>query len=140
VVDERERELRRAYGKVEYLNDVISKYQERNKDLEVENKKMMTKVSQQLKKVAVEENSELKNKTSEARKRINRLKQGTLTKTPLRQPKPKSFSLFGVRTGSPSFKKGSPEVSNWMPFNSRVVDLAKILATEMQDKVNTYVK
>jgi len=147
AVEDRERELQRAYDKVEYLNSVIRKYQERNQDLEVENKKMMTKVGQQLKKpnvAPVKENSELRNKNSHLRKQRDRFRQGAMMKQrninhkPL--PKPKSFSLFGVRSGGPSFKKGGPEISNWMPFNSRVVDLAKILEPEMQDTVNTYVK
>jgi len=147
AVEDRERELRRAYDKVEYLNSVIHKYQERNQDLEVENKKMMTKVAQQLKKpkvIPVDENSELRNQNNHLRKQRDRFRQGTAMKkrnmNPTSLPKPKPFSLFGVRSGGASFKKGGPEISNWMPFNSRVVDLARILEPEMQDTVNTYVK
>jgi len=147
AAEHRERELRRAYDKVEYLNSVIHKYQERNQDLEVENKKMMTKVAQQLKKpkvIPVDENIELRNQNNHLRKQRDRFRQGTAMKkrnmNPTSLPKPKSFSLFGVRSGGASFKKGGPEISNWMPFNSRVVDLARILEPEMQDTVNTYVK
>jgi len=139
ALDEREREQRRAYEKVEYLNNVIRKYQERNQDLAVENKKMMSKVAQQLKmaKVApVEEKKSLTNKNSHHSKEIHSFRAGTKAKqnntTPAIPSKPKPFSLFGVRSGGPSYKKGDSEVSNWMPFNSRVVDLAKILDTETQ--------
>jgi len=37
TIDDRERELRRTYDKVEYLNNVIREHYERNQDLEVEN-------------------------------------------------------------------------------------------------------
>lgn len=141
VLDEREREQRRAYDKVEYLNNVIRNYQERNQDLAIENKKMMTKVAQELNmaKVApIEEKHEQANKNSHRSKQIQSFRLGIKSKqsntTPEIPSKPTPFSLFGVRSGGSSYKKGDSQVSNWMPFNSRVVDLAKILDTEAQDK------
>jgi len=120
TIDDRERELRRTYDKVEYLNNVIREHYERNQDLEVENMKV-TEVAKQLKRVKVraeEENNELKKKNNSLRKQVVRLIQETTTKqnrtTPGTPPPPPPVHLFGVRNGGASWKKGDSEVLNWL--------------------------
>jgi len=120
TIDDRERELCRTYDKVEYLNNVIREHYERNQDLEVENMKVM-EVAKQLKRVKVRAeaaNNELKKENNNLRKQVVRLIQKSTTKqsrtTPANPPSPPPAPLFGMRNRGASWKKGDPEVLNWL--------------------------
>jgi len=120
TIDDRERELRRTYDKVEYLNNVIREHYERNQDLEVENMKV-TEVAKQLKRVKVraeEENNELKKENNNLRKQVVRLIQETRTKQnrtiPATPPPPPPVALFGVQNSIALWKKRDSEVLNWL--------------------------
>merc|ERR1712096_96899 len=114
AADERERDLRRTYDKVEYLNNVIREHYERNQDLEVENMKTreaMVKIERE-KARAKKENETLKKENSSLRSQVAKLMQGKVTH-PSKTPPPPPFPPQQKREKA-SWKDGDSELSNFL--------------------------
>lgn len=114
TADERERDLRRTYDKVEYLNNVIREHYERNQDLEVENMKAreaMVQIERE-KARAKKENEALKKENSSLRSQVAKLMQGKVadrSKTPPPPPFPPQ-----QKREKASWKDGDSELSTFL--------------------------
>jgi len=117
TADERERELRRTYDKVEYQHNVIREHYERNQELEVENMKAREAMMQMEREKAKtkEENEILKRENNILRKQIAKL-QGKFvdrSKT-LLTPPPPPFSSLRQKREKASWKDGDSELQNFL--------------------------
>lgn len=115
TADERERDLRRTYDKVEYLNNVIREHYERNQDLEVENMKAREAMMQieREKARAKKENEALKKENSSLRSQVAKLMQGKL-KDRSKTPPPPPFPPQLQKRDKVTWKDGDSELSTFL--------------------------
>jgi len=117
TADERERDLRRTYDKVEYLNNVVREHYERNQDLEVENMKAretMVQIEREKAK-AKKENEALKKENISLRSsksQVAKLMQGNV-KGRSTTPPPPPFPIQQKREKA-LWKDGDSELSNFL--------------------------